>query len=84
MEVSAPVLTVPTGCDACGPDGSRSTLLAVVDGRHLCLPCWLAAGRPWPTSACSPLEAHEAELRTRERMTARGGTDRHLVRNGRT
>lgn len=84
MEVSAPALTVPTGCDACGPDGARSTLLAVVDGRRLCLPCWLAAGRPWPTSACSPLEVHEAELRTRERMSARGGTDRHLVRTGRT
>lgn len=77
-------IAIPTGCDGCGPEGARSTLLALVDGRRLCLPCWLAAGRPWPTSACSALEVHETELRTRERMTARGGTDRHLVRTGKS
>lgn len=78
------LLLAPVGCDGCGPDAARSTLLAVVDGRRLCLPCWLGAGRPWPTSVASPLEAHEVEVRTRERMTARGGTDRHLVRKGLT
>lgn len=71
------------GCETCGScDDAR--LYAEVDGRWYCSRCWLGAGRPWPTRALSPLEVHEAELATRERMTARGGLDRHLVRNGKT
>lgn len=52
--IETPLLEVPTGCSACLE--TCSTLLAVVDGRRLCLPCWIAAGRPWPTTAAPAQE----------------------------
>jgi hypothetical protein len=82
----APLLQVLAGCDACPPDPPppKDQLFAVVDGRRFCSRHWHEAGHPWPRRVGTVDEVHEAELRTRERMTARGGTDRHLVRAGKT
>lgn len=71
------------GCDGCG-SFDEAKLYAQVEGRWFCCDCWAAAGRPWPHRPATTDEVHEQELRTRQRMTARGGTDCHLVRNGRT
>lgn len=78
-------LQVLAGCDLCPPGApTEGRLYAVVAGRRLCAHHWHAAGEPWPRETLTAQQVHEAELRTRERMTARGGTDRHLVRNGKT
>lgn len=53
-------------------------------GRLLCLGCWRAAGRPWPMPETDVYRIHEAEEATRQKMLARGGTHRHLVRKGLT
>jgi hypothetical protein len=86
--MSTPILQALSGCDTPGCDaqrGTRNRLFARVGKRRLCFVCWVVAGRPWPPpDNATPEELHQVELRTRERMLARGGTDRHLVRNGRT
>ena len=74
---------VSPGCDVCGSLESVR-LYANVDGVWHCASCWMAPGRPWPTRLADIHERHDAEVRTRERMTARDELDRHLVRNGRT
>lgn len=53
-------------------------LYGVVDGYGYCSDCWKAAGRPFPSRGVSPLELEQQEIRTRDRMLSRGGTDRHL------
>lgn len=70
----------------CGRDGTLDDrrLYAPFRDGFLCAECWRALGQPFPRAQASPDLVHETELRTRERMQARGGTDRHLVRNGRT
>jgi hypothetical protein len=73
-----------SGCDEPGCPLDERRLYVVVDGRGYCSTHWKAAGRPWPRAVASMERVHEAELQTRARMTARGGTDRHMVRNGRT
>jgi hypothetical protein len=71
-------------CQACA-DFYPNQLLVRVGGRWLCAHCWHKAREPWGVGeTISAAELQEIENRTRERMTARGGTDRHLVRNGRT
>lgn len=70
-------------CHRCGSCDDRRLYVPLRDG-HVCAGCWHVVGRPFPRSEAAPALVHEAELRTRERMAARGGTDRHLVRNGRT
>jgi len=72
-----------TGCDVCGDINDRR-LYGVVDGKRFCSRCWKRAGSPFPKLRSDPEEARLAELATRERMTKRGGPDRHLVRNNRT
>ena len=67
--------------DACDHCGRRRFLYARSGGVRFCSDCYKAAGRPRPDDLGL---VHELEVRTRERMTARGSTDRHLVRNGRT
>lgn len=67
---------------ACGRCRRPMRLLAVVGPYLLCSACWEAAGSPWPRGQATAQEIHEAELAIRERMTARGGTDKHLVRKG--
>lgn len=85
MRTPDTVLRVPDGCDFCPPETpTEGKLFAVVDGRRLCALHWVAAGRPWPRNIAPPAEVHKAELQTRERMLARGGTDRHLVRSGKS
>lgn len=75
---------VSLSCDECPPDtGSR--LFVTVAGRRFCARHWHAAGCPTPRGPLATAqEVHEAELRTRERMTARGSADRQAVRSGRT
>jgi hypothetical protein len=58
--------------------------VVVVDRRRLCVTHWKLGGKPWATRPSDPLEAARQAQKTRERMMARGGTDRHLVRSGRT
>jgi len=78
------VTRVSLACDECPPDSPGVRLSITAGSRRLCATHWHAAGCPWVAPAVSMEQVHEAELRTREHMTARGGTDRHLVRNGRT
>lgn len=81
----APLLLVPVGgCTKCG-DARADGLYALAAGpyRRLCSRCWEATGRPWPGPA-DVQQQHESELKVREAMQKRGGTDRHMVRNGRT
>lgn len=73
----------PVFCGRCLVVDDRRLYAPLRDG-HVCSDCWKALGSPFPRAEASPSIIHEAELRTRERMVARGGTDRHLVRNGRT
>lgn len=68
-------------CDGCG---QPRHLFALVLGKLLCVRCWRRAGSPFPRSTATPQELHEIELATRERMNARGGADRHLVRSGKS
>jgi hypothetical protein len=68
-------------CDNCH---RPHLLFASFGGRLICGDCWQAKGSPWPRRPATAEEIHAAELRTRERMQARGGTDRHMVRNGKT
>ncbi len=80
--MSAEPLLVLTGCSRCldaRPDGLYGL---TVLGR-LCWRCWRELGQPpsrWPEATIE--ERHQAELRVRERMLARGGNDRYMVRSG--
>ena len=73
------LLTIPASdCDRCHkPAGLR---VVSVKG-YLCGRCWKALGEP-PAPSVDPRKTFEQEQLTRERMTKRGGTDRHLVRKG--
>jgi len=72
-------------CDLCPPEAWRPEQLhVVVDGRLFCGAHWRAAGRPFPRTEATVEELHQAELATRERMQARGGADRHMVRSGKS
>ena len=73
---------VLSGCDICGDARDGGLYLRGDDGLMRCCDCWRAAGSPWPRRAATVTELHEAEVRTRARMMARGSTDRHLVRKG--
>jgi hypothetical protein len=68
------------------PSADSWALFVRVNGLQLCASCWRARGRPWPVEeppeSSAAIAEHEAEVR--RRMLARGGTDRHLVRSGRT
>jgi hypothetical protein len=79
------LLRVLVGCDRC-PDARPNGLYAHAEGpfARLCSSCWVAMGRPWPRHAKSMQQVHESEVAIRAGMTARGSTDRHMVRNGRT
>ena len=78
----ADLLQALSGCDCCSDARPDGLYLRGDDGRLRCAACWRAAGRPWPSRRGSVTELHEAEVRTRERMLARGSTSRHLVRAG--
>lgn len=71
-------------CDVCARVFTieENRLFVRVDGRWYCAGCWRKAGRPWPSRLASIEDLHAAETATRERMNARGGADRHLVRKG--
>jgi len=75
------LLLVPAErCERCP---ATPGLFAVTRAGRLCVGCWKELPEPlrWlPPSTMQ--ETHEAEVLARERMTARGGTDRHLVRAG--
>ena len=72
-------LLVLTGCRRCG-DARRDGLY----GHGLCGPCWHACGQPWPEPVASLEEVHDAELRIRDHMLARGGEQRYRVIAGKT
>ena len=74
----------PTLLHACERCRAARMLLMPTRLGLVCAACWYELGQPGAATVTDTLAIHEAELRTRERMTARGGTDRHLVRNGRT
>lgn len=70
-------------CDSCNRIFlEQGRLFVRVDGRWYCVECWRKAGRPWPRREATLDELHAAETATRERMLARGGAHRHLVRKG--
>jgi hypothetical protein len=76
------VLESLTGCDWCPDARPNGLYLRGDDGSLRCVACWKAAGRPFPIRPPSVAELHEAEVATRERMMARGGSDAHIVRKG--
>lgn len=61
----------------------RQLLARIGPETLVCPACWRALGEPAPAKIVSASDVFFHETRTRERMTARGGTDRHLVRIGR-
>ena len=65
-------------CDRC--PAVRHLMAWTVKGL-LCSACWHALGQPAAKPATMH-EVHAAEVAARDSMTRRGGTDRHLVRNG--
>ena len=70
-------------CSHCDTVDERRLYARMAAGRHLCHGCWVKLGRPSP--GVEDMEAvHQAELAALEAMTRRGGTDRNLVRNGRS
>ncbi len=73
----------PIWCYRCGTARSDQ-LFARVGGLWpiVCATCWHLLGCPWPRNPPTMADVEEAEQRTRVRMIARGGTDRHLVRSG--
>ena len=73
-------------CGDCSADEVRPwpSFSAEVDGRRYCGRHWVEAGRPCSRRRATVAEAHAAEVKTRERMTARGGAHAHLVRKGLT
>jgi len=81
MATAPALLLVLSGCDRCG-DAQFTRKYANVDGERLCRGCWERAGRPYPKRTATEIERFALETAIRERMTARGGTGRHLVRNG--
>lgn len=76
--MSASLLLIPEECESCG---EVRKLYARIKGKRMCARCWAQAGQP---SGDHLAAAHDLEVKTRERMTARGSTDRHMVRSGRT
>lgn len=74
-------MAVLFACDQCH---EPRLLFAIFGTRLLCADCWHAKGSPWPKRPATVEEIHQAELRTRERMQARGGADRHMVRSGKS
>jgi hypothetical protein len=83
MSTAPPAVERVVFCHRCGSCDDRRLYAPLRDG-HVCSTCWGALGRPFPRAEAAPELVQAAELATRERMTARGGTDRHLVRNGKT
>jgi len=67
-----------TRCSGCG-NGVR--LVLRLPGRELCAACWHAAGEP-TLPAATTAQLHEAEVKTRARMIARGGNPAYVVHAG--
>jgi hypothetical protein len=59
-------------------DAAGDLVVEVVD---LCAPCWRRLGEPTAPLATME-ETHEAMLKARAKMLARGGADRYFVRSG--
>lgn len=67
--------------ETCARCGAERSLFARVKGEPLCAACWVSAGCPRGDDLG---QVQDLEVATRERMTARGSTDRHLVRSGKS
>lgn len=63
------------------PGLAEDALLVTTTKGRLCAPCWKRAGRSSAPPSTMPEEA-AAVVEIRDRMLARGGTDRHMVRSG--
>jgi hypothetical protein len=75
------LLLVPS--ERCSRCPSTPSLLARTRAGVLCAACWRELPEPlkWlPPSTMQ--EVHQAEVKARERMMARGGADAHIVRKG--
>jgi hypothetical protein len=70
-------------CYRCGSCDYRRLYAPLRDG-FACSTCWHALGRPFPRAEPPAELVHEQETQTRDRMNARGGTARHLVRAGKS
>lgn len=78
-----PLSDLPAEWFACDCHGDPHMLFARCGGRLLCAKGWRAAGFP-KADAAEPQRIHETETAVRERMTARGGKDRYMVRAGKS
>jgi uncharacterized Fe-S cluster-containing radical SAM superfamily protein len=66
---------------ACTRCREPKLLLVRLNQDLLCAACWNWMGRPYPKHATDPTIM---EVATREKMLARGGTDRYRVRAGKS
>ena len=83
MSIAGPAVERVVYCHRCGSLDERRMYAPLRDG-HVCSDCWHTLGQPFPRTEADPELVHEVELRTRERMTARGGPDKYLVRAGKS
>jgi hypothetical protein len=71
------------GCSFCGDCRDPGLYVRLGPAQHACSDCWREMGQPGPMRV-DPRMIAAHEVRIRERMLARGGSDRHLVRSGKT
>ncbi len=69
------------GCFVCDKCGQPRLLFARFPKMSVCAGCWIRAGRP--SLPVAPLDP-EREAEIRGQMLERGGSERHMVRSGRT
>lgn len=76
-------MTLLVPCEPCDRCPATPGLLVRTRVGRICVTCWLALPEKmrWLPPATMQ-ETHEAEVRARERMMARGGADAHIVRKG--
>ncbi len=84
-ELARDTTAEPIYCYRCGAGDPRQ-LFGRIGGRYklVCAQCWHYLGCPWPRNEPPLAELAAAEARTRDEMLRRGGTDRHLVRSGKS
>jgi hypothetical protein len=81
---AAPAVELVLYPECAALEAGADILLGVIGTRRYCVHRWLDAGRPFPRNLPTLQAVHEAELRTRERMLARGGGDANRVRKGKS
>lgn len=71
-----------SGCARCGSLDDRKLYANAGKRGTFCAECWHLLGCPFPQDHAAPIELEAQEMATKQRMLARGGADRHLVRKG--